>query len=168
MPNLINKAVWELSHNFNQQRVSFYPLFLLFKNSYKIHRVTIDRIWQGKNMIFILTICCNFLLLIYSMVNCHTGSLEIRLLDVSPISRVNCHTGSLEIAGRFGQHKQSVNCHTGSLEKNIAKFSTRSDVNCHTGSLEMSALVLFLAMFVNCHTGSLETHQFQFHDFLAC
>ncbi len=67
-------------------------------------------------MIFILTICCNFLLLIYSMVNCHTGSLEIKRL---------CEV--------FGVH---VNCHTGSLESSLAEPGTFTEVNCHTGSLE--------------------------------
>lgn len=48
-------------------------------------------------MIFILTIGCNFLLLIYSMVNCHTGSLEKRFEPLVMHAVVNCHTGSLEI-----------------------------------------------------------------------
>lgn len=47
-------------------------------------------------MIFILTICCNFLLLIYSMVNCHTGSLEMIATAKDRDGYVNCHTGSLE------------------------------------------------------------------------
>lgn len=54
-------------------------------------------------MIFILSICCNFLLLIYSIVHCRTGSLEKYVVFATVSRIVHCRTGSLEINSRIGQ-----------------------------------------------------------------
>lgn len=67
-------------------------------------------------MIFILTLCCNFLLWIYSIVHCRTGSLENPAGTSQLAQVVHCRTGSLEIRVQSRDIEIWVHCYTGSRE----------------------------------------------------
>lgn len=67
-------------------------------------------------MFFILTACCNFILLIYSTVHCRTGSLENLEALCDEKLAVHCRTGSLEILRDINASIKAVHCRTGSLE----------------------------------------------------